>query len=80
MSAKFTKEVEIELGAEALATLFCELGSDEQAEFFEVVAQLMANLGTFRGQTQTLYIAQGLRGTKAETWLTELCEALPEAP
>lgn len=73
--APTTIEVTVDLGPERLAAMFCEMDSEQQANFFRTVCRTMAGWKDMAGGMQLCYIGEELRGTDDEDvreWVDDL--------
>ena len=73
--APTTIEVTVDLGPERLAAMFCEMDSEQQAEFFRTVQGTMAGWKGIAGEMQLAYIGEEMQGPRDEglrDWLGSL--------
>jgi hypothetical protein len=77
---RITREVQVRPTAGELARVFCNMGSDEQAAFFENCAAEMRKWGGYSTAMQMQYIAAERGLTAAgQSWIRGLAECVHEA-
>lgn len=75
MSARYTRDVTLVIPVRDLADMFVSLSSNEQAEFFEQIAEAMAKWGAHDRDAQMLYLAKEMkRGGPGAEWVAALAE------